>query len=43
MDIRHEADYALTYDEDSAKIAIENAGRFLHRTQTLLKNEEEKI
>ena len=37
MDIRHEADYALTYDEDSAKIAIENARRFLHRTQTLLK------
>jgi len=22
MDIRHEADYALTYDEDSARIAI---------------------
>ena len=37
MDIRHEAEYALTYDEDSAKIAIENARRFLHRTQTLLK------
>ncbi len=40
MDIRHEADYALTYDEDSAKIAIENARRFLHRTQTLLKDRE---
>jgi len=42
MDIRHEADYALTYDEDSARIAIENTRRFLHRTQTILKSEAQK-
>jgi uncharacterized protein (UPF0332 family) len=38
MDSRHEADYALMFDEDSAKIAIENAKIFLRKTQELLKN-----
>ena len=37
MDIRHEADYALTYEEESARIAIENASNFLERAQALLK------
>ncbi len=37
MDIRHEADYALTFDEESAKIAIENARKFLKKTLVLLK------
>lgn len=39
MDIRHEADYALTFDEESAKIAIGNAGKFLKKTLVLLKND----
>ena len=37
MDIRHEADYALTYDEESARIAIENARNFLEKALALLK------
>ena len=37
MDIRHEADYALTFDEESAKIAIGNARKFLEKTLVLLK------
>ena len=37
MDIRHEADYALTFDEESAKITIGNAGKFLKKTLVLLK------
>ncbi|MBI5001228.1 MAG: HEPN domain-containing protein [Euryarchaeota archaeon] len=36
MDIRHEADYALSYDEESAKIAVRNAERFLHKAQEML-------
>jgi uncharacterized protein (UPF0332 family) len=37
MDIRHEADYALIFDEESAKIAIENARKFLEKALALLK------
>ncbi|MFQ6088618.1 MAG: HEPN domain-containing protein [Candidatus Methanofastidiosia archaeon] len=37
MDIRHEADYALIFDKESARITIENARKFLYKTQTLLK------
>ena len=36
MDIRHEADYALTYEEESARIAIENARNFLEKALSLL-------
>lgn len=38
MDLRHEADYALIYDEDSARLAIGNAERFLEKARALLKN-----
>ena len=37
MDIRHEADYALLFDEERAKIAIENARKFLEKALALLK------
>ena len=37
MDIRHEADYALIFDEESAKIAIENGRKFLEKALALLK------
>ena len=37
MDIRHAADYALTYEEESARIAINNARKFLDKTLELLK------
>lgn len=37
MDIRHEADYALTFEEESAKIVIGNARKFLEKTLVLLK------
>ena len=42
MDTRHEADYALIYDKESAEIAIENAKVFVHKTQGLLKNKRDK-
>lgn len=38
MDIRHEADYALTYEEESAGIAIENAKSFFGKALNLLRN-----
>jgi uncharacterized protein (UPF0332 family) len=38
MDIRHEADYALTYDEESSNIAVKNARKFLKKAIALLKN-----
>ena len=38
MDIRHEADYALTYEEESARIAIENARKFIDKALSLLRN-----
>ena len=37
MDIRHEADYALVYEEESAELAYENARRFLNKTRKILK------
>ena len=37
MDIRHEADYALLYEEESARLAYENAVRFLDKTRSILK------
>ncbi|PKP60687.1 MAG: hypothetical protein CVT88_02295 [Candidatus Altiarchaeales archaeon HGW-Altiarchaeales-1] len=39
MDLRHEADYGLTYDEESAKITVENAKKLLAKTQTILKSQ----
>ena len=36
MEIRHEADYALLYDEESAKMAFENAARFLEKAKKFL-------
>ena len=36
MDIRHEADYALLYEEESARLVYENAERFLDKTRSIL-------
>ena len=35
MDIRHEADYGLSYDKESARLCIEAAGSFLQKTKDL--------
>lgn len=37
MDMRHEADYALIYDEESSRIAVKNAKKFLKKAIALLK------
>lgn len=36
MDLRHSADYASTYDADSAAIAVRKAGESLDRARSLL-------
>ncbi len=38
MDIRHEADYALTFDEESSRTAVKNAKTFLKKAIAILKN-----
>ncbi|MDO9536881.1 MAG: HEPN domain-containing protein [Thermoplasmata archaeon] len=37
MDLRHGADYASTYDAESAKIAVRKAGESLERVEELLR------
>jgi len=37
MDIRHEADYGLTYDEESAETAVKKAEIFLNTAKRLLR------
>jgi len=36
MDMRHEADYAMTYDEESARIAARKASGFLAQAKEIL-------
>jgi uncharacterized protein (UPF0332 family) len=42
MDIRHEADYGLTYDTESATICIDAARNLLESADNILKKENEK-
>jgi uncharacterized protein (UPF0332 family) len=37
MDLRHEADYASTYDKESAEIAVKKAEKFLDKAEELLR------
>ena len=42
MDIRHEADYGLTYDNESAKLCIDAARNLLNSAEKILSKQSEK-